>query len=34
WSLAAANILDEKYIDSGFIQAPGTTARLDLGWEF
>lgn len=34
WSLAAVNILDEKYIDSGFIQAPGTTARLDLGWEF
>lgn len=34
WGLAVANILNEKYIDSGFIQAPGTTARLDLGWEF
>ena len=34
WGLSGANILNEKYIDSGFIQAPGTTARFDLGWEF
>lgn len=34
WGLSAANILNEKYVDSGFIQAPGTTARFDLGLEF
>ncbi|MFY9178155.1 MAG: TonB-dependent receptor [Venatoribacter sp.] len=34
WGLAAENILNEKYIDSGFIRAPGTIARFDLGLEF
>lgn len=34
WGIAAQNIFNEKYVDSGTIQAPGTTARFDLGWEF
>ena len=34
WGLAVQNVLDEDYRDSGFIAAPGTTARFDLGWQF
>lgn len=34
WGLNVENILNEKYIDSGMIQAPGTIGRFDLGWEF
>lgn len=34
WALSAANILNEKYVDSGYIQSPGTTARFEVGLEF
>lgn len=34
WQVSAANILNEKYIDSGYIQAPGTTAKFELGFDF
>lgn len=34
WELAAQNILNEKYIDSGFIRAPGTLARVEFGLDF
>lgn len=34
WALSAANILNEKYVDSGYIQAPGTTAKFEIGVEF
>lgn len=34
WALSAANLLDETYIDSGEIEAPGTTLRLELAAGF
>ena len=34
WAVSAANILNEKYVDSGYIQSPGTTARFEIGLEF
>lgn len=34
WALSAANILNEKYVDSGYIQSPGTTAMLEIGVGF
>jgi len=34
WAVAASNIRDADYIDSGYIEAPGTTYRFELGAEF
>ena len=34
WALAASNVLDEQYIDSGFIEAPGRTFRFEVAAGF
>ncbi|MAK92754.1 MAG: hypothetical protein CMI13_16165 [Oleibacter sp.] len=34
WAVAANNVLNAEYIDSGYIDAPGTAYRFELGAEF
>ena len=34
WALAATNVLDADYIDSGYIEAPGTAYRFEVGAGF
>ena len=34
WALAASNILNAEYTDSGYIDAPGTSYRLEVGAVF
>ncbi|WP_430462502.1 TonB-dependent receptor plug domain-containing protein [Thalassolituus sp. LLYu03] len=34
WALAATNVLDTEYVDSGYIDAPGTGYRLEIGAGF
>lgn len=34
WAVAASNVLDAEYVDSGYIEAPGTAYRFELAAGF